>query len=252
MAKKTETPAEFLPDFGGFSPKALTFLHGLAKNNDRTWFQARKETYENEVQFPMRCLVAEFARARAGDALPVHGDPAKSLFRIHRDVRFSKNKNPYKTHAGAVLSRTGGRGEQGIVYIHIMPGGCFVSAGFWRPDPALLTAWRNSIVAAPDDFLEMIDDLKNGGRPKLIMRAISALKTMPRGFAAHADAPYEEYLRWKSFLLTRPLTDKQVQGRGLVKIIRDHAERARPLLEYGWALADAPAERDPRPYQAAG
>lgn len=252
MAKKTETPAEFLPDFEGFGPAAFTFLEGLARNNDRAWFQAHRETYDNEVVFPLRCLVAEFARARMGDALPVHGDPYKSPFRIHRDVRFSRNKSPYKTHAGAILSRSAGRGDQGVVYIHIAPGECRVSAGFWRPDPALLTAWRNRITEDPAEFLDMIDNVTRNARPKPVFRAISALKTMPRGFAPHADAPYAEYLRWKSFLLGRPLTDKQVQGKGLVKIIRDHAIRARPLLDYGWDLADTPADRDPRAYQATG
>lgn len=252
MARKSETPAEFLPDFEGFGPKAFAFLKGLAANNDRTWFQENRETYENEVRFPLRCLVAEFARSRIGDRLPVQGDPAKALFRIHRDTRFSANKAPYKTHAGAILSPGGGRDEQGVVYIHITPAGSFVSAGFWRPEPQHLTAWRTRIVEDPDAFADLVEGLTAGPAPRPYMRHISALKTMPRGFSAHGDAPHADYLRWKSFLLTRPLKQAETRNRGLVGIIRAHAERARPLLEYGWEVIASSRERDPRRWQQEG
>ena len=252
MAKKTETPAEFLPDFEGFGPGAFKFLRGLKRNNERPWFHQRKDTYENEVRFPMKCLAAEFARARMGDALPVHGDPGKSIFRIHRDTRFSHNKSPYKTHCGAVLSRSGGRGEQGIVYIHLEPRNCFVSAGFWRPEPALLTAWRNRVAGDPGEFQSLMRKLTDGAAHELVFRSISSLKTMPRGFSKHADTDYADYLRWKSFLITRPLDDAETRDHGMVDIVRDHAFRARPLLEYGWELMDAPRDRDPREYMAEG
>lgn len=264
MPKKTETPAEFLPDFEGFGPGAFKFLRGLKRNNERAWFQDHREDYETELRFPMQCLVAEFARSRAhthaGDALPVHGEPGRSIFRIHRDTRFSNNKTPYKTHCGAVLSRTANRGEQGIVYIHVEPGACRVSAGFWRPDPTLLTAWRHRIVADPAEFDDLAKTLttganggENGGAEgEVELRTLSALKTMPRGFAAHADAPYAEWLRWKSFLLSRPVPDAAVKDRGFVDIIRAHAERATPLLEYGWQVIESTRDRDPRAYAATG
>lgn len=258
MAKKTETPAEFLPDFEGFGPGAFKFLRALKRNNERAWFQDHKDDYENEVRFPMQCLVAEFARARAhthaGEALPVHGEPGRSIFRIHRDTRFSNNKTPYKTHCGAVLSRGGNRGEQGIVYIHIEPGACRVSAGFWRPDPTLLTAWRHRIVADPAEFDALAGTLTGGAGADadVEFRMISALKTMPRGFAAHADAPYADWMRWKSFLLTRAVPDAAVKDSGFIDIVRAHTKRATPLLEYGWEVIESTRDRDPRAYHATG
>ena len=81
-------PDDFRPDFEGFSPAAFKFLRGLARNNEREWFNARREIYDTELKFPMECLVAEFRPGGAGDGLPVRGDAKKAIFRINRDVRF--------------------------------------------------------------------------------------------------------------------------------------------------------------------
>ena len=184
-------PDDFRPDFPGFGRAAFAFLRALAKNNDRAWFTANKEIYEAELRFPMECLIAEFRGDHAGKGLAVRGDPSRAVFRIHRDIRFSKDKTPYKTHVGAVLSRSGGRSDQGGVYIHIQPGNCFISAGFcWRPEPAVLTRWRNRMAEDPDRWLDVIAAFRRKN-DKVFMRAISALKTMPRGFQNHAGTPVE-------------------------------------------------------------
>ena len=244
MAGNLMFPDDFRPDFEGIGPKGFRFLRGIAKNNDRAWFAAHRDEYETEVRFPLECLAAEFGGDRGGD-LAVRGDPRKSLFRIYRDVRFSRNKSPYKTHSGAILSRGGARGEPGVVYIHIEPGNCFVSAGFWRADTALLTAWRMRMTADPDEWLAIVTPYA-GPDSVPYMRSISQLKTMPRGFKDCADSPVADYLKWKSFLLTRPVADAEAGGRGLVDIVRAHAVAATPLLEFGWRLVDRPAAADPR------
>jgi uncharacterized protein (TIGR02453 family) len=238
-------PDDFRPDFEGFGPAAFKFLRGLARNNAREWFHARREIYDAELKFPMECLVAEFRPGAAGDGLPVRGDPKKAIFRIHRDVRFSKNKNPYKTHVGAILSRSGARSEPGVVYIHIQPGGCFVSGGFWRLDNAPLAAWRARMAEDPQEWLDIVGPYTDPGGA-VFMRTISALKTMPRGFRDHAESPVAEFIRWKTYLMTRPVSDAEASDRGLVDIVREHALRVAPLLEYGWELTDAPAADDPR------
>ena len=249
-------PDDIRPDFEGFRPAAFTFLRRLKRNNERAWFLANKETYEAEVKFPLECLIAEFAPDRQVDrGLSVRGDPQRAVFRVNRDVRFSNNKQPYKTHAGAVLSRGGGRGEPGVVYVHIEPGNCRVSAGFWRTEPHELTAWRNRIVDDPEAWLDIVGPYADskGLNPKgrMFMRTISALARLPRGFQEHKDAAIAPYLLWKSFLLTRPLTDVEAQGRGLIDIVRTVARAAVPLLEFGWAVVDAPSDKDPRRHAAA-
>lgn len=244
-------PDDVRPDFDGFRPEAFTFLRRLKRNNERAWFLANKETYEAEVKFPLECLIAEFAPERqAGRGLPVRGDPQRAVFRVNRDVRFSRNKQPYKTHAGAVLSRTGGRGEPGVVYIHVEPGNCRVSAGFWRTEPYELTGWRNRIVDDPEEWLDIVGPYSDP-KGRLFMRTISTLARLPRGFQEHKGAAIEPYLLWKSFLLTRLVTDAEARGRGFVDIVRAVARAAVPLLEFGWAVVDAPSEKDPRRHAAA-
>ena len=250
MTAKLVFPDDVRPDFEGFSDAAFAFLEGLARNNERGWFNENRETWETEIRFPLECLVAEFRPGAAGRGLPVRGDPTKAIFRIYRDIRFSKNKQPYKTHAGAVLSRTGARGEAGVVYIHVQPENCFVSAGFWRLDPPTLTAWRRRMVDDPDEWLAIVEPYE-GDADAAYMRTISALKTMPRGFKQDADSPVAEWVRWKSFLLTRPVADADAKSRSFVDIIREHARKAIPLLEYGWELADMPGDDDPRRHMRA-
>ena len=235
MATRTLFPDDVRPDFAGFSPAAFKVLRGLKRNNDRAWFQKNKEVYDSEVKFAMECLVAEFGRDRR-TGLPVFGDPKSSIFRVYRDTRFSRDKTPYKTHCGAVLSRTARKGDPGLVYIHLAPGESFVSSGFYRPDPDLLLAWRRRMTANPKEFLTLVKAYARKG--KYYMRSISELKTMPRGFAEHATGPVADYLRWESFLITRDVADKDMQSRALVKIVREMAGTARPLLNYGWNLWD--------------
>jgi uncharacterized protein (TIGR02453 family) len=250
-ADRSLFPDDFRPDFAGFGPAAFTFFRRLKRNNERAWFQANKEAYDTEVKFPLECLIAEFASDRAAArGLAVKGDPGRGLFRIHRDVRFSHNKLPYKTHAGAVLSRTGGRGEPGVVYIHVEPGNCRVSAGFWRTEPHELTAWRNRIVDDPEAWLDIVGPYADP-KGKMFMRTISSLARLPRGFQEHKGSAIEPYLLWKSFLLTRPVSDAEAAGRGLIDIVRTVARAAAPLLEFGWEVFDAPLDKDPRRHAAA-
>ncbi len=238
MAKPLEFPDDVRPDFRGFSKEAFAFLEELERNNDRNWFKARKGIYDREVRFAMECLLAEFRAAE-----PVRGDPRRGMFRIHRDTRFSADKSPYKTHAGAVLTRSGGKGEPGLAYVHVQPGRSFVSAGFYAPDREFLHAWRRRIADKPEEFLELAGTLR---KPRHVFGHRGALKTMPRGFREHADGPVADYLRWKHFLVTRKVTDAQAGSRRLVGLVRETIDVAEPLLEFGWAVRETALEDDPR------
>jgi uncharacterized protein (TIGR02453 family) len=234
MARALIFPDDVRPDFEGFGPAAFKFLRELKRHNERTWFMAHKDVYEGELRFPMECLVASFG---PGNGLKVRGDPKRSPFRIHRDVRFSKDKSPYKTHASAILSRSGGRGDTGIVYIHIEPRACFVAAGFYMPDPAFLTAWRQRMVREPTEFLAIAKKLTRKGS-RVELDGHETLSRLPRGFEAHADSPVADYLRWKHFLVSRDVGDEEAGSKKLVAIVRDLARKATPLLDYGWAIYD--------------
>ncbi|MDI1327628.1 MAG: DUF2461 domain-containing protein [Brevundimonas sp.] len=117
------------PSFPGFAPADLAFLSGLAARNERDWFIAHRAAYDAVLKPALAALIADASTACAARGLPLGGDPTRSQFRIHRDVRFSKNKAPYKTHLSAVLTRDGLRMSPGMAYIHIEPeGGSRVTA----------------------------------------------------------------------------------------------------------------------------
>lgn len=223
------------PPFPGFSDAGLAFLRDLATHNERTWFTARKVLFEDEVLDPARCLVADVARQARWADLPITGDPARSLFRIYRDTRFSKDKRPYKTHVGIVFSRSGDRRDEGVVYVHVEPGAAFVGAGFWRPDPALLRRWRARMAADPPGWLETVEEVAEAG---LHVVPAEPLRRMPRGFEAEAEGPVAAWLRARSFLVRHPVGDDLLRSPALTATVLDVARGALPLLRYGWALLD--------------
>ncbi len=220
------------PDsFDGFGPKALRFFHDLARNNNRDWFQQNQETYEVEVLRPMAALVKSLAEEVSRRGLPLKGDPKRSMFRIHRDVRFSNDKSPYKTHSGAVLTPDGNKNTQGLLYVHVASEGSFTAAGFYHPDPEQLASLRRAIVAASDRFQEVERALK---KARLTLGRDEALKRLPRGFEDVAPGPIAEVLKLKSFVVRRSLSEETLARPRLVKSIAEFAETALPLLTFGW------------------
>lgn len=224
-----------LPPFPGFRPEAFGFLRDLKAHNDRAWFQPRKAVYEDELLWPMRCLVAGLGRDLPARGLPITGDPQRSIFRIYRDTRFSKNKDPYKTHVGAYLTRSGDRQEDGGVYVHVAPGDVFVGGGFWSPDPALLRRWRERLASSPGEFLDVAEALREGG---LDLRYQDSLKRLPRGYEAHADAPVADALRARGIFATRPFTEAEAVDPAWADRAAETALALRPLLEWGWGLTE--------------
>lgn len=223
------------PPFPGFRQEAFDFLRRLAANNERDWFKPRKEVYEDEVLWPFRCLVADATRQAQAEGIPLAGDPARSIFRIYRDTRFSKDKRPYKTHAGAFLTRTGDREVHGGgFYIHVEPGNCFLSTGYWRPEPTVLRRWRARLAAEPGTFLDVAERLEGAG---LTLECDGEeLKRVPPGFDVDPEAPVARYLRWKSFLATRTVPEEALQDPGYTRVVVQTMHDALPLLEYGWEL----------------
>ena len=221
--------------FAGFRPAAFAFFTGLQDNNDPAWFRPRKAVYETEVLAPFRDLIIAVAAALREAELPLAGDPKSSIFRIYRDVRFSPDKRLYKTHAGAVLTRSGGRRDPGVLYIHVAPGESMVAAGFWHPEPALLARLRRAILADPNGFLAIAVRLAKAGCP---LTSDDKLSRPPRGFEAAKGTRVAEYVGWKSFTAHRMLSDAEMQSPALVDRVSDFARTVLPLLEWGWAAAD--------------
>src|SRR5213596_4197296 len=146
-----------------FTPASLAFLRGLARHNNKPWFEAHRESYENDVRAPMRALIEELDVRLARLAPEITGDPKRSMFRINRDIRFSKDKSPYKTNAGCwfhhrtASGRVGAEATEGSAgfYFHLEPTKSFVGAGLWMPPRPQLNRLRDAIDDDPDGFIRM-------------------------------------------------------------------------------------------------
>jgi uncharacterized protein (TIGR02453 family) len=226
--------------FPGFRPAALAFFRELSEHNDPVWFKPRKEVYEAEVLTPLRHLIGTVGTALEEAGLPLAGDPRRAIFRIYRDVRFSPDKRLYKTHAGAVLTRSGNKRDPCLLYLHLAPGDSMVAAGFWHPEPPLLTRLRRAILEDPDSFLAIADRFAACGYP---LTSDQRLSRPPRGFETARGTKVADYICLKSFTAHAPLSDAEMQSPGLVDRILGFTRTAWPLLEWGWAAADdeAPA-----------
>ncbi|MBV8067257.1 MAG: DUF2461 domain-containing protein [Candidatus Eremiobacteraeota bacterium] len=218
--------------FTGFSARALKFLRDLKKNNDRAWFAPRKEVYERECLAPLRALTVALAAALRKAKIPIDVDPSRVGFRIHRDLRFSRDKSPYKTNLGTYLPYRGMRGAPGGLYVHVAPKSSFVAAAFYQLDREPLQRWREAMAADPKRFETVVQALKRNG--VVLSEQGDALKRMPRGFEALAEHPIAAYFKLASFTVGRDLSDEDVMDEGLVAECVGLAKQAKPLLEYGW------------------
>lgn len=223
--------------FAGFSEGGLRLLASLARHNDRAWFAPRKERFEAELFAPMRALVADATRALARAKIPIGGDAKRSIFRIYRDVRFARDKSPYRPHLAAYLSYDGGRDTPGGIYVHVQPKRAFLSVAFYRIDKPMLRRWRLEMTQRPARFLRAIEAIeRNGLRFEGPDRSEDVLVRVARGFEAFADTEIAPYLRLRSFCADRPLADAELRSGELIDTIVATARAAKPLLDYGWSL----------------
>jgi uncharacterized protein (TIGR02453 family) len=226
---RTAPPAPF----AGFPAEALTFLAQLRFYNEPAWFKPRKTTYETVLVAPMLALLGEVSAEAQNSGLPLILDPKAGLFRIQRDVRFSRDKQPYKTNAAGVLSRNGRKDDPGMLYIHVEPEKSFAAIGFWQPPPDLARAWRRDMIQSPDRFLKVVRALEKAG---LTLSHDDSYKRLPRDFEDARGLPTEPYVKMRHLVCDLPLSDEQVRDPALVGRILDFLGRAKPLLSYGWAL----------------
>lgn len=235
-----------LAPFPGLSKEAFTFLRQLKRNNDREWFRPRKDTYVEEIRDPMRALITELSRRLPERGIPLSGDPKRAVFRIYRDTRFSKNKSPYKTHVAALVSREGDKRAPGALYLHIEPKNCRVGGGFWRTGKDFITEWRAAMSEDPQAFLDVVEAVEGAGLE--METAGSSMTRMPRGYDDQRDNPATDYFRWKNGFaaMNNDVDEELVMSPDFADFVVETAEAVRPLLEYGWQIADAVAAKKQR------
>src|ERR1700741_1275629 len=140
---------QIFPPFNGFPREGIKFLRQLKKNNNRDWFAEHKQEYEEFVKFPMQSLIASLHEPMLKLAPEFEVNPKRSLFRIYRDTRFSKDKTPYKTHVSAIFHLKGGWAESAGYYVHIEPGEIYLGGGIYMPSGPQLKKIRSAIAKQP-------------------------------------------------------------------------------------------------------
>lgn len=179
-----------------FTPKTLSFLRAIKRNNDRAWFRAHRDAYDTHVRGPMIAIVEALAGDFRTFAPELVADPKVSLFRPWRDTRFSENKAPLKTHVAAVFpNRLLGRMRGAGLYFEVAPTHVWIGGGLYAPEPAELHAVRAHIAAHHRQFDSLV---RTPGLRRLGGLQGETISRVPRGFPK--DHPAAEYLRYKQFL----------------------------------------------------
>jgi uncharacterized protein (TIGR02453 family) len=204
-------------EFGGFPDRGLELYAGLEADNSKSYWSDHKAVWESDVRDPMRALTAALAD-EFGEA---------KLFRPNRDIRFSKDKTPYKTHVGIYFRHArAAEMDTGGMYLHLEPGHVFMGAGIWHPGTPALKRIRDALVARPEGWRRALVAVE----PVWKLADGEALKRPPAGYSA--DNPLIEDIKRKSFAITASLTQKQATSSGFLDEWAERAASARPFMEY--------------------
>jgi uncharacterized protein (TIGR02453 family) len=217
------------PNFSPFPEAGIRFLRHLKRNNKRDWFLAHKREYEECVKKPMEDLVEALARDFCHFAPEIEASPRVSLYRIYRDTRFSKNKNPYKTHVAAVFPQRGiGKHEGAAFYFHISTDELLIGGGLYMPLPEDLRTIRETIAAKQRRF----DALLKERRFRHFFGELSGerLARVPRGFPA--DHKAAEHLKLKQYLAARILPVESATSPAFHKTLVETFKAASPLIRF--------------------
>jgi uncharacterized protein (TIGR02453 family) len=215
--------------FGGFPPETLRFLRQLKRNNKREWFLAHKNVYELKVKTPMIELVLALGQAMQKSAPELVMDPKRAIYRIYRDIRFSADKRPYKTHVAAIFVPRGIPKKTGAcLYFHIEPSKVVIAGGVYMPDPATLRALRQHIADNWEDLLAITN--QQNFRKILGNLQGERLVRPPSGFAE--DHPAIDVLRQKQFYVAKTEPAELAEGPKLFPRLLTLFSAMTPLVRF--------------------
>ena len=214
-----------------FTRRTFSFLDALAENNDRLWFEEHRHEYEDHVRGPALDFIADMAGVLPSISPHFRAVAKKaggSLMRVQRNLRFSRDKTPYKTNIGIQFRHELGRDVHAPgFYLHIEPGACFIGAGLWRPEPEALLGIRRAIAEQEDAWRAARDDRHFRQHYTL---SGEALVNVPRGFAR--DHPLAQDLKRKDFVGLAPLERAEVLSADLLALSAEHFRAAAPLMHF--------------------
>ena len=208
----------------------IQFLKDLQDNNNKPWFDAHRPVYEN-AKADLQAMVAKLIPAIAAFDEPIGALQVKDCtFRINRDVRFSKNKSPYKNNMAAYFSRGGKKASVAGYYFHCEPGKSYAAGGFYSPMPAELGKIRQEIDYNFNEWKKIVESklfkkyFVNG------VEGIESLVRPPKGY--DEINPAVHYLKMKHFIVSKPITDAELQNKTLVKDVAKIFEIIKPMIDF--------------------
>ncbi|MBA2500493.1 MAG: DUF2461 domain-containing protein [Chitinophagaceae bacterium] len=213
-------------------PKTLQFLKKLANHNNKSWFDEHRQEYEDARGDMEKFIQVLIDKHSLKDADITGLSAKKCLFRINRDVRFSNNKQPYKTNFGASMDRGGKKSGFAGYYFHLEPGKSFVGGGVWMPEPAIIKNIRQEIDYCLEEFESIIlhNKFKQVYGGLYNEEAGIKLVNVPRGF--EKDNPAAEYLKFKSWLAICNLSDEEITSNDLLKKSLHAFDVLQPLVKF--------------------
>ena len=210
---------------------SIKFLKDLKKNNNRPWFEKNRKLYEDAKADFAEFIQAVIDKHSKNDSTIKEQLAKNCLFRINRDVRFSKDKSPYKSNMGASINRNGKKSLLAGYYFHLEPGQCFAGGGIWMPMPDDLKKVRQEVDYNFADFKKIIGSKKfKSVYGDISQQAEYKLSRVPKGY--EADNPAAEYLKLKSFVAMVSLKDADLTSKDLVKKTVAAFEALQPLIEF--------------------
>lgn len=209
-------------------PQTLQFLRNLKEHNNKTWFDASRKEYD-AARKDFEGFVAALLKALTPLEPALGGQAAKDCtYRIFRDVRFSKDKTPYKSHFGAFFAKGGRKWDGAGFYLHLEPGAIFAGGGLWMPEPALLKKVRQEIDYSFEEFSDIIS---NKGFKKLFPKLNGeALSRPPQGY--EAGNPAIEFLKMKSFTAGTALKDEDLTSKDAAQKIAPAFTTLSPFINF--------------------
>ncbi|MFN8009630.1 MAG: DUF2461 domain-containing protein, partial [Terriglobia bacterium] len=213
----------------GFTKETLEFLRLLKRNNRRPWFQKHKAIYDEKVRQPMVELVQAMNYELLDLAPELVTEPRKAIYRIYRDIRFSSDKSPYKTHVAALFSPHHLPKHAGAaLYVHLDRDEFLVAGGVYMPGPKELWDIRNHVAQHLTAFKEILANR----RFKKAFGTLEGeqLSRVPKGFPS--DHPAAEFLRYKQFLISAVHPPEVALNSGLLELLRNYTQAMTPLIRF--------------------
>lgn len=213
----------------GFSDRSFALLEGLAANNHKDWYAEHRQDFKDHLQEPFAKMLEMTSVLLDGDDPSLRGGK-RTMFRQHRDIRFSKDKRPYNTHVSGLLTASGVKDESGgLAYAQITADGGMMACGYYMLTAKQLAPFRDKMIAEPKKWEAVIERIEAAG---FAMDMSSQLSSMPRGFSDHKDHALVDYIKLKNLVVTQPLTRKDWTNGNVPNRLVALSKACAPLLRF--------------------